>query len=114
MHGDNEVLKRNIPEELAFDGKTTGPEAAVKIIAAEKELRSKAAKDFAADAPSPVTQTPTDNSGGAPKTAEEKAKAEWDKNADMRAEFGGNYDVYLAYVKDTPGVKVRVLKGGRE
>ena len=41
-------------EALAFDGKTTGPEAAVQVLAAEKARVSGAAAARAADAPEPV------------------------------------------------------------
>ncbi len=40
--------------ELKFDGKTTGPEAAVKVLAAEKEKRAKTLGGLKADAPAPV------------------------------------------------------------
>lgn len=38
-------------EQLAFDGKTTGPEAAMAVLAAEKTLRTSAAAAFLKDAP---------------------------------------------------------------
>ena len=41
-------------EALAFDGKTTGPEAAVQVLAAEKARVAGAAAARAADAPAPV------------------------------------------------------------
>lgn len=41
-------------EALAFDGKTTGPEAAVQVLAAERTRMSGAAAARAADAPAPV------------------------------------------------------------
>lgn len=41
-------------EALAFDGKTTGPEAAVQVLAAERTRVSGAAAARAADAPAPV------------------------------------------------------------
>ena len=41
-------------EALAFDGKTSGPEAAVKVLAAEKTRIAGAAAARAADAPAPV------------------------------------------------------------
>jgi hypothetical protein len=40
--------------ELKYDGKTTGPEAAVKVLAAEKAKRAKMLADLKADAPAPV------------------------------------------------------------
>jgi hypothetical protein len=49
-------------EKLAFDGKTTGPEAAMAVLAAEKALRNSAAKAFVEDAPAaaPAAAAPSD------------------------------------------------------
>lgn len=41
-------------EQLAFDGKTTGPEAAVAVLQAERALASNRAAALAADTPSPL------------------------------------------------------------
>lgn len=41
-------------EQLAADGKTTGPEAAVAVLQAERELSGKRAADIKADAPKPL------------------------------------------------------------
>jgi signal peptide peptidase SppA len=41
-------------EALAFDGKTTGPEAAVAILSAERTLRASALANLQADAPKPL------------------------------------------------------------
>lgn len=49
--------------ELAFDGKTTGPEAAVRILAAEKALRVQARKDLEADGIEPVNHTEPGDGG---------------------------------------------------
>lgn len=53
-------------EALAFDGKTTGPEAAAAVLAAEREARAAQARAHAADAPqavpasvAPVTEAAT-------------------------------------------------------
>jgi signal peptide peptidase SppA len=54
-------------EALAFDGKTTGPEAAVQVLAAERARVSGAAAARAADAPAPVaTATETEETAAAP------------------------------------------------
>lgn len=44
---------------------------------------------------------------------EERAKAEWDKSAELRAEFAevGGFDAYLAYRKAAEGGQVRRLVG---
>ena len=43
-------------QKLAFDGKTTGPEAAVQVLAAEREKLGKISVDRKSDAPAPVAQ----------------------------------------------------------
>jgi hypothetical protein len=60
--------------ELKFDGKTTGPEAAVKVLAAEKEKRGKVLSDLKADAPKPVPHAEAPTPAGA--LEEQKAAAE--------------------------------------
>ena len=56
-------------EALAFDGKTSGPEAAVQVLAAERARLSGAASARAADAPAPVpTATGSDEPTAAPAT----------------------------------------------
>jgi hypothetical protein len=65
--------------EMKFDGKTTGPEAAVRILAAEKEKRGKVLTDLKADAPNPVphTDAPVSPEGSAApaETVEQARKA---------------------------------------
>jgi uncharacterized protein YfdQ (DUF2303 family) len=56
---------------LKFDGKTTGPEAAVLVINAEREKKAKIVKDIRTDAPAAVEAQPTD----AEKTAAARAEA---------------------------------------
>lgn len=59
-------------EQLAFDGKTTGPDAAMAVMAAERTRIAGAAAAHAADAPKPVPHAaaPAD---GAPATAQSLA-----------------------------------------
>jgi len=45
-------------ETLAFDGKTTGPEAAMAVLAAEKQQRTAQSKALASDAPQPLPLVP--------------------------------------------------------
>jgi len=62
-------------EQFAFDGKTTGAEAAAAVLAAERALRDSQALALANDAPPPVpfVGSPT---GAAPELDPEKASAE--------------------------------------
>ncbi len=112
------VFAQSIPghealiNSLAFDGKTSGAEAAVAVLGAEKALRSKALGDRQADAPAAVAHAaaPSDAPKAADKDApiEERAKAAWDGDAKLRADFG-NFDTYLAYAKAEDAGKVKVL-----
>jgi capsid assembly protease len=45
-------------ERLAFDGKTTGPEAATVVLKAERDTRNKQAADLSSDAPQPLPLVP--------------------------------------------------------
>jgi hypothetical protein len=107
--------------DMMFDGKTTGPQAAVKILQAEKLVRGKALEGLNQDAIPPVnhTHTPavetpagTEADDGTP--IEEKAKAQWDKDAKLRKEFGNDYAAYLAYAKATDAGHVRVLRNHKD
>jgi signal peptide peptidase SppA len=112
------VFEQSIPghealiNSLAFDGKTSGAEAAVAVLGAEKALRTKALGDRRADAPAAVPHAAAPV-GAAPATnkdapIEERAKAAWDGDAKLRADFG-NFDTYLAYAKAEDAGKVKVL-----
>lgn len=104
---------------LKADGKTTGPEAAVMVLAAEKQKGARRLDAMQADASAinvPATPTAT-GQAAAPKAAavdedlpiEERAKAAWDADGKLRAEFGGKYDVYLAYAKADANGQVKIL-----
>jgi hypothetical protein len=94
-------------EKLAFDGKTTGPEAAVAVIQAENKLRVNALQSLQKDAPTIVPDTNTDNSQSLSK--EEKAKSDWDKSHELQAEFAGDFELYQAFLKNQPGIKIKTL-----
>jgi len=49
----------DLVEQMAFDGKSTGADVAMAIVAAEKALRARAADDIDADANDPVDQIDT-------------------------------------------------------
>ncbi len=101
---------------LKFDGKSSAGDAALAINAAERSARTAAAAAAAAEAPQPVPVVPAatvvpaaaadeDNS---PEAVESRAKAAWDKDAKVRAEFGA-FGTYLAYARATAGGRVKVL-----
>lgn len=102
-------------QALAFDGKTSGPEAAVAVLNAEKKLRTDALADRRADAPAPAPHAaaPTDSPAAAADAdaslpLEERCKAQWDKDANLRAEFG-TLEGFTAYTRGVEKGRVRVL-----
>ncbi len=98
---------------LMFDGKTTGPEAAVKILNAEKAARKAALDANAADAPDGLDDASTDDldaDGVADDaTIDEKCKAKWDKDKALRAEYGDDFESCLAFEKADAKGQVRTL-----
>jgi hypothetical protein len=108
--------------QMKFDGVTTGEQAAVKILHAEKALRETKLQDYAADKP-PVVPA-VDAAKDAPKQGEklkegelmteEQLKAVWNKDAALRAEYGNDFDAYKAYTEANAAglVKVYGQKGG--
>jgi ATP-dependent Clp protease, protease subunit len=96
--------------ELVADGKTTGPEAAVKVLAAEKQIRLNAQASLDADGVDPVAHNNPPDGNDPPADdedlpIEERAKAEWDKDGKLRKEFSGDFKVYLAYRKNEINVR---------
>ena len=96
---------------LKFDGKTTGPEAAVKVIQAEKSDAGKALKDIEDDAAEVVASVSID--AGADEAdaisklpADEQAKANWDSKPAIRAEYG-TFERYEAFVKNSGNIRVK-------
>lgn len=108
-----DVLAQSLPgheaiiNELAFDGKTSGPEAAVVVLQAENKLRAATLTGLQNGAPPVVQQS----AGDVPQqmTEDEKLKAEWDKSAELRAEFADSFESYAAYSKEIPGIKVKTI-----
>lgn len=97
---------------MKADGNSTGADAAMAIVAAEQKMRGAALAGIAADAPPLLPQPPATDAPAATEaapTVEEKARAAWDKDADLRAEFGGNFNGYLAFAKAEAEGKVRLL-----
>jgi len=66
---------------------------------AEKKRKDDALLKMAASAPPAQGQVETVVQTAAAATPEEKAKKDWDADADLRAEFGGKFETYLAFVK---------------
>lgn len=99
-------------EGLKYDGKTTGPEAAVAVLQAEKKSRETALSNIQADAPAGVRQiTPaaTVPSVDPNLPLEDRCKAEWDKSPDVRAEFG-DLKAFTAFKRAEESGRVRILR----
>lgn len=93
--------------QLKADGKTTGAQAAQIILAAEKSKRETALAAIRSGAPAPVA--PSSGAAASPEQpkakvdeslpVEERAAAEWDSSADVRAEFDGDKAAFVAFYK---------------
>jgi len=111
--------------QIKFDGKTTAGEAAVQILAAEKQSRADMADRIKADAQAALPHsTPTmnddpdggdeeDEDGDLEQQDEVEAgcKKTWKKDASIRAEFG-KFETYLAYERANARGAVRI-RGGK-
>ena len=104
-------------EMLKFDGKTTGPEAAVQILGAERALLDGKKKELMDGAQQPISQ----NNLNIRKQGEidpnlpieDQAKAIWNKSPDLRKEFGDDFDAYLAFTKANAEGRVRIWNTGK-
>lgn len=102
--------------QFKADGKTSGPEAAVAVLAAERASASTALDKLKADGgelkikPSREIQ-PAADLADAP--VEERCKAEWDSKPEIRKEFG-DFASYLAFTKASESGQVRYLRDKRQ
>lgn len=99
---------------LKYDGKTTGDQAAAAIVAAEKVARAAALAAIEGGANQPVgaVEPPAGSAAVDPSLPiEERAQAQWDKDADLRAEFGGRFGSFLAYTRQQEQGRARIFGG---
>jgi len=98
MAGHEELV-----QTLAFDGVTTGPEAAAKVLQAEKANKDKVASDIESDAADldglSVSTGDDEAADVSHMSVEDRCQSQWDRSADLRAEFNDNFDAYLAFEK---------------
>lgn len=97
--------------QFKADGSTTGPMAAVAILAAERTANAGRVSRLVADAPAPVPHAAapvTDPAAAANLSPEDKAKADWEKTPALAAEFG-SFETYLAYAKAQASGAVKIL-----
>ena len=108
--------------ELMTDGVTSGPQAAVRILAAERQINATRADDFRADAAAvvvsfaPATSAGEDAASGAPAAAadtnmpvETRCKQAWESDAKLHDEFT-SLAAYTAYTKAAESGQARLHK----
>jgi hypothetical protein len=104
-------------ETLKYDGKTTGPEAAVQILAAEKKKLGGIAADLREDAPKTPPNSPLENTGRvatkidstmSPAQVEAVAKSNWQNDPKLSTEFT-SCESYVAFCKAEAAGRVRIL-----
>lgn len=97
---------------LKFDGKTTGPEAAVQVLAAEKKKAGAMLTDIIHDAPKAAApaaeQQPDKPKADDHVPLEDRCKAEWNKDEKIRAEFL-TLESYIAFKKAEGDGRVKIL-----
>jgi len=102
-------------ESLVADGKTTGPEAAVKVLAAEKIIQKDRLAALKKDGDLGVMQPAAPAEGEVVAAVDsnlpidQRAKAEWDKSPKIREEFADNFEAYLAFQKNDAAGRIRIL-----
>lgn len=107
---------------LKADGNVSAGEAALQILAAEKQVKTQMAAAHQSEAPKPValaaspTHAPTaaerESQSGqvdANLPVEERAKAAWDNDASLRAEFS-SLGAYTAYLRASEAGSTRVFQ----
>lgn len=97
--------------KLMYDGSTTGEQAAVQVLAAEKLVRVNATQNLNADGVPPVRSTTPAESlkkidDAAPAT-ESVCKAEFEADPKLAQEFGGDFSAYFSYRKAMSNGQVR-------
>ncbi len=95
---------------LMFDGKTTGAEAALKVLAAERTKRGDKLLALQADAAAAVTTAAAspdaDTKGDETMPLEDRCRAEWQSDPSIRADFG-DVDEYIAFRKAETGGRIK-------
>ncbi len=97
------IEKRALPghekliQRCKWDGKTTGQRAADLIVLAERKLGSQRLARIQDEAPAPVK--PRGLATTTKPKGEFDAKAEWDSDPKLRAEFAERFEAYEAYLK---------------
>lgn len=98
---------------LAADGVTTGPEAAVAVLAAERALGANRAQALHDDAPSAVSFVATNDTGeesgdDASLPIEQRCAARWERDRALHEEFS-SLAAYTAYVRAVDTGRARIF-----
>ena len=95
------------------DPSMTVEKFALALLAAERDSGRKVLKDLKADDEEEAPAAAIDNGGGdsvsASAPVEDRCQAKWDKDADLRAEFQGDFGRYLAFEKAVEAGQVKIL-----
>ena len=102
--------------ELAFDGKTTGPESAVVILNAERKIRNQVGSDLNSDGINPVPPTNPPEPKNKKKINpdlpfDERVKAEWEADPKLRNEFDSDFEAYAAWAKADAAGQIKTFGG---
>jgi len=102
--------------ELKYDGSTTGPEAAVAVLQAEKSKVKNMGEKMRSEAPNPASleKEKDKNSNGIDPNLplDVRAKSEWDTDGKLRDEFT-DFDTYMAYKKAEESGRIRRIGGDK-
>jgi signal peptide peptidase SppA len=94
---------------MKFDGAKTAADAKDAILEAVRQTNADALKKITDDAIKPVAHAAAPVIDGAVTDnlpLDERAKIAWDKNPELRGEFGGNFASYLAFEKHQGSIRI--------
>jgi ATP-dependent Clp protease, protease subunit len=99
-------------ESMIDDGTTTGEQAAIRVLNAERQLRASAISNLTMDAEAipnvPVTTPPqTETPIVLDLTTEDGMLTAWNRDEVLRDEFSGNFEIFKAYERNKHLAKVR-------
>lgn len=97
-------------EKLKYDGKTTGEQAAVAILAAERTRNAKGLKTLQKEAVKAVDEEEEEKEI---KEEDKSLEARWAASKELRAEFGDNFESFKAYEENVKKGNIRVFNPNR-
>ena len=100
----------DLTARLMFDGETTGPEAAVQILAAEKKLKIQALENLNAGGIPPVTPSPPPATDPVRDPASPDTREAFEANKTLVDEFG-DFETFHAFKQASEKGLVKILTG---